>query len=136
MRRVFKTRFFARWSRKALVPDTALCLAVDEMERGLIDADLGGNLYKKRIAVTGKGKRGGIRVIVATKRQGVWFFLLGYAKNQQENLEVRSLLEHRRRRTGGDLPWQVSANLGATSPLRHGKRPSTSTRPGCFRMRS
>lgn len=44
MRRVFKTRPFARWLRKTDLNDAALCQAVLEMERGLIDADLGGVL--------------------------------------------------------------------------------------------
>jgi hypothetical protein len=30
------------------LPDAALCNAVQEMDNGLIDADLGGFLYKKR----------------------------------------------------------------------------------------
>ena len=40
--RVFKTKTFGRWSRKADVDDELLCVAVKEMLRGLIDADLGG----------------------------------------------------------------------------------------------
>ena len=46
MRRVFKTRTFARWSRKAGLVDAALRAAVVEMAAGLIDADLGGRVYK------------------------------------------------------------------------------------------
>ncbi|MEO7993291.1 MAG: type II toxin-antitoxin system RelE/ParE family toxin [bacterium] len=95
-RQVFKTRFFARWSRKAAVPDTALCVAVDEMERGLIDADLGGHLYKKRIAVEGRGKRGGARVIVAVSLgRNLWIFLTGYLKNDQPELDRQGLADIR-----------------------------------------
>ncbi len=53
MRRVFKTRFFARWSRKTDLDDAALCRAISDMERGLIDADLGGGVLKKRVALPG-----------------------------------------------------------------------------------
>ena len=40
MKRIFKTRHFSRWMRKTELSDPALCAAVLEMERGLIDADL------------------------------------------------------------------------------------------------
>ena len=49
-RRVFKTRTFARWSRRAALPDQTLCAAVEEIAAGLVDADLGGNVLKKRVA--------------------------------------------------------------------------------------
>lgn len=64
-RHVFKTRTFARWSRKAGLPDRTLCAAVAEIAAGLVDADLGGNVYKKRVPVPGRGKSGGARVLVA-----------------------------------------------------------------------
>ena len=48
MRRVFETRHFSRWMRKAGLPREALCRAVSEMEDGLIDAELGGGIVKKR----------------------------------------------------------------------------------------
>ena len=44
MRRVFKTRQFAKWMRKTDLTDEALCLAVSEMVGGLVDADLGGDV--------------------------------------------------------------------------------------------
>jgi len=93
VRRVFKTRYFAKWSRKAGVPDLSLCTAVEEMERGLIDADLGGNLYKKRVALRGKGKRGGARLIVATRLAGIWIFIDAFAKNEKADLTSEQLLK-------------------------------------------
>ena len=48
MRRVFKTRHFNRWMRKSELTDAALCMAVNEMTAGLIDAELGGDVVKKR----------------------------------------------------------------------------------------
>ena len=41
---VFKRRDFARWQASERLPDAALCKAVQEMEAGLVDADLGGFL--------------------------------------------------------------------------------------------
>lgn len=59
MKRVFKTRHFARWMRKTDLSDSALCAAVMEMIQGLVDADLGGGVLKKRVGLAGRGKRGG-----------------------------------------------------------------------------
>jgi hypothetical protein len=71
---------------KADVTDEALVKAIDEMEQGLIDAELGACLFKKRVALVGQGKRGGARTIVASKVQGSWFFLLGFLKNERDNI--------------------------------------------------
>jgi hypothetical protein len=73
MRRVFRTRLFTRWMRKTSLADDALCAAVAEMAQGLIDADLGGQVIKKRIALPGQGKRSGARTIIATKMADHWF---------------------------------------------------------------
>ncbi|NCW39895.1 MAG: hypothetical protein EBV79_06665 [Betaproteobacteria bacterium] len=59
MSRVFKTRHFSRWMRKTGLTDSSLCTAVLEMAQGLIDADLGGGVFKKRVGLAGRGKRGG-----------------------------------------------------------------------------
>jgi hypothetical protein len=72
--------------RKAGLPDVALCQAVAEMAEGLVDADLGGCLVKKRVALPGQGKRGGARTVVATKMADRWFFLYGFAKNERANI--------------------------------------------------
>lgn len=86
MKRVFKTRHFNRWMRKTELSDRALCAAVDEMAQGLIDADLGGGVVKKRIGLAGRGKRGGARTLVATNRGNRWFFVYGFEKNDRANI--------------------------------------------------
>jgi hypothetical protein len=91
VRRVFKTRTFARWCRKAGLPDATLCAAVTEMAAGLIDADLGGHVYKKRVPVPGRGKRGGARTLVGTNFGDRWFFLFGFEKNERATIDAREL---------------------------------------------
>ena len=86
MKRVFKTRHFSRWMRKTELTDEALCSAVTEMAQGLIDADLGGGVIKKRVGLAGRGKRGGVRTLVATNRGGRWFFVFGFEKNDRANI--------------------------------------------------
>ena len=89
--RIFKTRSFTRWMRKAGVTDGTLRNAVSEMVQGLIDADLGGGVVKKRVALPGHGKRSGARVIVATKLLDRWFFLYGFNKGERNNIDKDEL---------------------------------------------
>ena len=91
MRRVFKTRSFGRWMRKTELTDQALCGAVAEMARGLIDADLGGGVVKKRVALPGRGKSGGARTLVATNKDSRWFFMFGFEKKGQANVSAKEL---------------------------------------------
>lgn len=83
MPRVFRTRSFNRSMRRTTLPDAALYRPVREMEAGLVDADLGGGIFKKRVPLPGRGKRGSVRIIVATQRGGHWFLLFGYEKNER-----------------------------------------------------
>ncbi len=77
--------------RKAGLSDPALLDAVSEMVQGLIDADLGGHVVKKRVALPGQGKRGGARTIVATRISQRWFFLFGFSKNERSNIDKDEL---------------------------------------------
>jgi hypothetical protein len=86
MKRAFKTRPFTRWMHKTQLTDESLRDAVEEMSEGLIDAELGGGLVKKRIGLPGRGKRGGIRIIIATNKADRWFFLYGFEKTEKSNI--------------------------------------------------
>ena len=77
--------------RKTPLSDEALCRAVQEMVRGLLDADLGGDVVKKRVALPGRGKSGGARTLVATRRAGRWIFVFGFEKNQKANVSDAEL---------------------------------------------
>ena len=89
--RVLKTRTFARWAKREDLTDRELRDAVSEMERGLIDAHLGGGVLKKRIAKRGQGKSGGYRVIVASNLGDRWVFMFGFAKNERDNIDDKEL---------------------------------------------
>lgn len=91
MRRVFKTRHFSRWMRKSELTDQALCAAVGEMVAGLIDAELGGDVLKKRVGLPGRGKRGGVRTLVATRKGNRWFFVFGFEKSERANITPTEL---------------------------------------------
>lgn len=86
MQMIYKTRHFNRWARKADLPDKALFRAVIEIRQGLVDADLGGGIIKKRIALPGHGKRGSTRTLLATNRNYRWVFVYGFEKNERANI--------------------------------------------------
>lgn len=77
--------------RKSSLTDDALCDAVHEMAAGLIDADLGGGVVKKRIALPGRGKRGSVRTLVATRRGSLWFFVFRFEKAERGNISTTEL---------------------------------------------
>jgi len=91
-KRIFKTKTFSRWLNKNDLNNRYLLEAVEEMEKGLIDADLGCNVYKKRVKRPGMGKRSGARVIVATKLLKRWYLMFGFTKNEKLNISDDELL--------------------------------------------
>lgn len=93
--RIFKTKAFARFARKARLLDVSLEEAVEAAERGLIDADLGGGVIKQRIARAGGGKSGGFRTIILFKAGSRAFFVHGFAKNEQADIRDDELATFR-----------------------------------------
>lgn len=91
MRRVLKTRPFCRWMRKTELTDQSLCTAVVEMTQGLLDGNLGGNVFKKRVGLANKGKRSSVRTIIATNQGSKWFFVFGFEKNDKSNISRHEL---------------------------------------------
>lgn len=83
---IFKRKDFARWQANEKLPDSTLCKAVSEMENGLIDADLGGFLYKKRVARQSRGKSGGYRTLLSARIGNRYVFLHGFPKNDKNNI--------------------------------------------------
>lgn len=79
-KRVFKTKTFDRWAKK-LLSDELLCAAALDIEQGRYEADLGGGVCKKRIAVPGQGKSGSARTLVAKQHPHAIIFLVGREKS-------------------------------------------------------
>ena len=88
---ILVTKTFARWMRKSHVNNADIVGAAEEMVLGLIDANLGGHLVKKRVALRGRGKSAGARTIVATKFEQRWVFLFGFEKNERSNIDASEL---------------------------------------------
>jgi hypothetical protein len=91
--RIFKTKRFARLSDKVGITDTTLTTAAEEVSRGEYEADLGGGVFKKRIARSGAGKSGGYRVILFFRQDERLFFEYIFAKSSRGNISDRELRE-------------------------------------------
>lgn len=89
--RILKTRIFDRWANNEGLTDQILAEAVSEMEQGLIDATLGGHVYKKRVALPGHGNRDGSRTLLAYRSKDKAFFIFGFARNERTNINAKEL---------------------------------------------
>ena len=94
--RVLKTRWFSRFARKESLSDHNLAEAVREIEKGLHDGDLGGNLIKKRMARAGKGKRSGYRTIIIYHQGKRAVFVHGFAKSARTTLSPVEVREYQK----------------------------------------
>ncbi len=84
--RVFKNAWFERFARKEKISAEALWEAIERAEQGQIDADLGGDVIKQRIARPGGGKSKGYRSIVLYRKDDKAFFVFGFPKSEQDNI--------------------------------------------------
>jgi len=94
--RVFKYTRFSRFANKEGITDHELLEVVDELEADQADANLGGNVYKVRIARQGEGKSGGHRVIVYFRNEYRTFFSYGFSKNDMGNINRKELKRFKR----------------------------------------
>ena len=87
--RVFKTAWFAKAARKALIGDAALCEAIAEVRLGQAD-DLGGGVFKKRL---NKNRH---RSIILAKGGRHWIYEYLFAKKDRGNIDDRELAAFRK----------------------------------------
>ena len=122
--RIYKNAWFAKFARKERIGDAAWCEAVDRAGRGLIDADLGGGVIKKRVAREGAGKSGGYRTLILFRRAERAIFALGFAKNDRENVSTVELaaLKDAAETMLGLTPNEIEAVLrtGKLLEVKHG----------------
>ena len=87
--RVFKTAWFSKAARKALIADEELCTAIRQVMLGHAD-DLGGGVFKKRL------DKNRSRSIVLARGGRYWVYEYLFAKKDRANIEDRELTEFRR----------------------------------------
>ena len=89
--RVFKYPRFNRFADKEGLTDKDLKAAVNQLEADQADANLGGGVYKVRVARLGEGKSGGYRVIVYFRNGSRTFFAYGFPKSDRDNIDEKEL---------------------------------------------
>lgn len=89
--KIFKYRLFEKWARKQNISDDDLKKAISEIENGLCDANLGGNVYKKRISREGEGKRSAYRTLLLMKQNDKVIFAHGFSKGEKDNITKTEL---------------------------------------------
>lgn len=85
--RIYKSKWFVRFAKKEHIADAKLFEAIENAEKGLIDADYGDGLIKQRIARAGEGKSGGYRSIILFRKGERSIFVYGFAKSDQDNID-------------------------------------------------
>lgn len=84
--RVFVVKAFGRFAKAENLEDEVLWRAVEDLAAGRGATDLGGGVWKLRIARSGGGKSGGYRTLIAFRSEARAVFLHGFGKNQMENV--------------------------------------------------
>ena len=91
--RVFKNSWFSRYARRENIFDGDLLDIVSNLEEGQVDADLGGGVFKMRLARAGEGKSSGFRVMVFFNSGKRTFFVHGFAKSETANISQKELVQ-------------------------------------------
>jgi len=89
--RVFKSTWFTRFADKEEITDGELREMVSRLEAGQAEANLGGDVYKIRVARQGEGKSGGYRVLVFFRSKERTFYIYGFAKSAMGNIDKKQL---------------------------------------------
>ena len=85
--RIFKNTWFARFASKEGISDNELKEIVENvLETRQAEVNLGGGVYKVRLARPGEGKSGGYRVIVFFLTRERTFYRYCFAKSEQDNI--------------------------------------------------
>lgn len=104
--RIFKTAWFNRIARKNDIADEVLLARANDLEAGIFDADLGGGVFKKRLAREGEGKSGGYRTIICFRHNDRAFFVFGFPKSTRGNIGQGELTDLKKlAKTILDMDW-------------------------------
>lgn len=79
---IYKTKIFKSKLKKLELDEIDLLLAAKQVLSGCYEADLGGGVIKKRLAIRSIGKSGGMRTIIFYKQGSHLFFADGWSKSQ------------------------------------------------------
>ena len=86
------TKVFSKWAGKQKINNDDLITALDELQSGNFDANLGSSIYKKRMKFSGQGKRGSGRTIICYKKDDRAIFIHGFNKNEKSNVSRKEFI--------------------------------------------
>jgi len=86
-----KTKWFNKWAKKQKLSDEKLLVAIDDMINNLSSVNLGGGLFKVRVAAEGSGKSSAYRTIIVFREDDRAVMVYGFMKKEQENLSKEEL---------------------------------------------
>ena len=95
--RIFKNTWFTRFAERESITDGEMREMANQLEEGKAEANLGGGVYKVRVARSGEGKSGGYRVIVFFRSEERTFFVYGFSKSDRDNIDEGELKEFKKR---------------------------------------
>jgi hypothetical protein len=93
--RIFKNQWFTRFAAKEGITDGELKDMINQLEAGQAGVDLGGGVFKVRLARPGAGKSGGYRIILFFRSGERTFFRYGFAKSARDNIDEKELRNHK-----------------------------------------
>ncbi|HWU78666.1 MAG TPA: type II toxin-antitoxin system RelE/ParE family toxin [Caulobacter sp.] len=108
--RVFKTDWFTKAAKKALIKDGELCAAVAAAMAGQAD-DLGGGVFKKRL------DKNRSRSIILAKGRRYWVYAYLFAKKDRANIDddelkaFRKLADLYAEKTDGEIDKELEAKV-------------------------
>ena len=85
------TKTFSKWAANQGISIDDLTQALEEVDKGLFEASLGGKIIKKRIRFAGQGKSKSGRTIICYQKDSMAIFVHGFAKNEKANLSSKEL---------------------------------------------
>jgi hypothetical protein len=120
-------QWLVRWARRERIANHSLREAVERSERGVTDADLGGNIIKQRGARSGQRRLSHAgRLPDRTSSRACY----GFARRERENIDADELPAIQGRSLAGGYQWRERNNL-AGSRERCSRRPTTCGTPAC-----
>ncbi|GHU47287.1 addiction module toxin RelE [Spirochaetia bacterium] len=88
--RIFKAKWFTKFVERETISDGELKEVVRQAETGQV-VNLGGDVFKIRLARAGEGKSGGYRLILFFRQGEYTFFEYAYPKSKRDNISDKDL---------------------------------------------
>ena len=86
-----KTKWFSKWAKKQHLSDNTLLDVIEDMKKNLSSVNLGGGLFKVRVASLDSGKSSGFRTIIIYREDDRAVIVYGFSKKEQDNLDKSEL---------------------------------------------